>query len=156
MKRRKKHVSLSNFSPARSADSTRDASRIAARAAKLSRVLSLTQVEDLRRYHHDPQRPFDPLPAPRPAKSRQPYHLVSGALAKHSVRPVRGSVLYDSGFLRFLPGSLRDVFHKPRQTIVCVRRRSRRAVLFALQRIGHGAGRLRKARWSESSYIRCK
>lgn len=154
-KKRRRYASPHSI-PARSADSTRDASRIAARAAKLSRVLSLIQVEDLRRHYHDPQRPFDPLPAPRPERSRQPYHLVSGARARHSVQPVRIPVLYDSGFLRFVPGPLRDVFHRPKETVVCVRRRTRRAVLFALQKIGRGSGRLRRARWSESSYIRCK
>lgn len=135
-------------------DSTRDASSIAARAAKLSRVLSLTDIEDHRRYQHDSYRPLDPLPAPRPAKSRQKYYTVFGARAEHKVQPARPIPGY-GGLLPMRP-VLSDRFSQPRQTIVCVRRKTRRSVLFALSRIGRGSGPFRRARWSESSYIRCK
>ena len=161
-RKRRRHASphSSTYSqPAHHTDSTRDATRIAARAAKLARVLSLTDIEDRRRYYHDPRRPVDPIPAPRSQRTRSPYRLVSGAVARHSVQSVgKVPILHDSGFLQFVPGAMRDVFDKPRQTLVCIRRRTRRAVLFALQKIGHGAGgrRLRRARWSEASYIRCR
>lgn len=155
-KKRRRHAPspLPHSIPARSADSTRDASRIAARAAKLSRVLSLTDIEDHRRYQHDSYRPLDPLPAPRPAKSRQKYYTVFGARAEHKVQPARPIPGY-GGLFPMRP-VLSDRFSQPRQTIVCVRRKTRRSVLFALSRIGRGSGPLRRARWSESSYIRCK
>lgn len=161
-KKRRRHVSTRSFpdsQPQNRTDSTRDATSIAARAAKLARVLSLTDIEDRRRYYHDPRRPADPIPAARSQRTRSPHRLVSGAVARHSVQPVgKVPILHDSGFLQFVPGAMRDVFDKPRQTLVCIRRRARRAVLFALQKIGHGAGgrRFRRARWSESSYIRCR
>ena len=154
VKHRRKHVSLSHPRLARSADSTRDAFRIAARHASVARVLSLTDIEDHRRHYHDPQRPLDPLPAPRPAKSRQKYYTVFGARAEHKVQPARPIPGY--GGLLPVRQVLSDRFSQPRQTIVCVRRKTRRSVLFALSRIGRGSGPLRRARWSESSYIRCR
>uniref|UniRef100_A0AAU8B8L3 Uncharacterized protein n=1 Tax=Dulem virus 92 TaxID=3145803 RepID=A0AAU8B8L3_9VIRU len=51
---------------------------------------------------------------------------------------------------------LRSEFLSPRDTLVCVRRRARKATLFALRKIGKGSGRKRKARWSEQSYIVCR
>lgn len=160
-KKRRRHASTRSFpdsQSARSADSTRDAPRIAARAGKLARVLSLTDIEDRRRYYHDPQRPADAFPAPRPPRTRAQYRTVFGTPARHSVRQVGKVPVFDSGFVRSVSGQLRDVFHQPRQTLVCIRRRARRAILFALQKVGHGARRrrLRRARWSESSYIRCR
>lgn len=46
----------------------------------------------------------------------------------------------------------------PRRVVVCVRRHARKATLFALRKIGKGAGkkRLKRARWTDSSYIVCK
>ena len=57
---------------------------------------------------------------------------------------------------RRLPPLLRAEFLSPRDTLVCVRRRARKAVLFALRKIGKGSGRKRKARWTEKSYIVCR
>lgn len=57
-----------------------------------------------------------------------------------------------------MPAQVRAEFRDPQRTIVCVRRRARKAALFALRKIGKGAGkkRLKRARWSDSSYITCK
>ena len=145
---------LSYSQPSYHLDSTRDAPSIAARALRLSRVLSLTDIEDHRRYQHDPYRPLDPLPAARPANSRQKYYTVFGARAEHRVQPARQISGY--GGLFPVRQVLSNRFSQPRETIVCIRRKTRRSVLFALSRIGRGSGRLRRARWSESSYIRCK
>lgn len=43
-------------------------------------------------------------------------------------------------------------FNLPRQVLVCVRRKQRREVLFAL---GKGGGKHKRPEWSEDSYIRC-
>jgi hypothetical protein len=51
---------------------------------------------------------------------------------------------------------LRAEFRDPQETLVCVRRRARRSVLFALRKVGKGSGRKRKARWSDHSYIVCR
>lgn len=55
-----------------------------------------------------------------------------------------------------LPPLLRAEFRDPQETLVCVRRRVRRSVLFALRKVGKGSGRKRKARWSDQSYIVCR
>nr|DAJ57223.1 MAG TPA: hypothetical protein [Microviridae sp.] len=55
-----------------------------------------------------------------------------------------------------LPPLLRAEFRDPQETLVCVRRRARRSVLFALRKVGKGSGRKRKARWSDHSYIVCR
>lgn len=159
-KKRKRYVSpLPDSLPAHRADSTRDASRITAAVLRRPRVLSpfhsLTQIEDLRRYTHEPARPLDPDPAPRPSPYRRTYRDIYGRDAPHSVRSLP---LHHNGRMRPLRPRLQRVFLQPKSVIVCIRRRLRRSVLFALRRIGHGSGRkrLRRARWSESSYIRCK
>lgn len=139
---------------------TRDAHRIAAPVRRRARVLpyhfSLTEIEDHRRYDHDPNRHLDPLPSPRPARTRQRYHTVFGEAADHRVQLPRALPGYGGMF--HVRQVLSDRFSFPRKTVVCVRRKARRSVLFALSRIGRrgkGAKPLRRARWSESSYIRC-
>ena len=47
-------------------------------------------------------------------------------------------------------------FSEPQKTAVCIRRKSRRRVLFALQKAGKGKRPTRRARWTSKSYIRCK
>lgn len=51
---------------------------------------------------------------------------------------------------------MRLSFSQPQKTVVCVRRKSRRRVLFALQKAGKGRRHFRRSRWSAQSYIRCK
>lgn len=55
-----------------------------------------------------------------------------------------------------LRSPLRFVFRDSKGTLVCYRRRARRAVLFALQRTGKAGKRNRPARWTEKSRIVCK
>ena len=47
-------------------------------------------------------------------------------------------------------------FSEPQKTAVCIRRKSRRRVLFALSKAGKGKRPTRRPRWTEKSYIRCK
>lgn len=87
-------------------------------------------VEDRRHYH-----PLGPARSPR---------VFSGHPVKpHVVRPSRG---------RSVPAKVR--FAEPRKTLVCVRRKERREVLFARGRTGKGSGFGRKRR-NKQSEITC-
>ena len=56
-----------------------------------------------------------------------------------------------------LQPQVRIAFRNPKDALVCVRRRARRAVMFALRRTGKGgARRNRKAVWSDRSRIVCR
>lgn len=56
-----------------------------------------------------------------------------------------------------LQPQMRIAFRNPENTLVCIRRRARRAVMFALRRTGKaGARRNRKAVWSDRSRIVCR
>ena len=103
----------------------------------------LRAIEDLR--HEEP----------RPNSSKiqsQRYKRDDGTVAGYGPVHVRS---------RMLPvrTQVRLSFHRPERTLVCVRRQTRRRVLFALQASGRGrkAPRpFRRARWTAKSYIRCK
>lgn len=98
----------------------------------------LREVEDLR---HDKSRPVQP----------RRYMRVDGNPAGYGYKQVQ--VL---SRLRRLRESLRLSFQHPDQTVVCVRRRARRRVLFALQKTGKAGRGNRRARWSASSRIQCR
>lgn len=55
-----------------------------------------------------------------------------------------------------MPSRLRYEFSDPDRTLVCQRRKTRRAVIFAMQRAGKGGKRNRRARWTEKSRISCR
>lgn len=107
--------------------------RSPSRIARPSRHLNLRMIDDLRS--------FDFEPASRPAR------LFSGGIA--SVGPVptsktsqaRGRVPYQIAF------------SAPGETLVCVRRKRRKEVLFAKKKTGKGGQR--KARWSKWSVYKC-
>lgn len=55
-----------------------------------------------------------------------------------------------------LQPQVRHVFRDPKTTLVCVRRRTRRAVMFALRKTGKGGARTnRRAVWTDKSRIVC-
>lgn len=86
----------------------------------------------------------------------QRHFLVNGAVAEHGYNRRQASVVSQRRML-WLPQPVRDEFYKPRQTVVCIRRQTRRRVLFALRQIGRGSGaKPRKAKWSEASRIVCR
>lgn len=109
------------------------------------RVDGLSHIEDLRRIPHEKN--F------RPIKER--HFLVSGKSAEHGYNRWSAYVPVQSGVF-WLPERVRDEFYNPRQTVVCIRRQTRRRVLFALRQIGRGSGAKRRARWSETSRIVCR
>lgn len=51
---------------------------------------------------------------------------------------------------------LRFEFQDPHRTLVCVRRKTRRSIIFAMRKAGKGGRRNRKARWTDKSYIVCR
>lgn len=86
-----------------------------------------------------------------PDNSSRSYRRADGSQAyvvRQDVRKlaVRGTV----------PAQMRVAFRSPQFALVCQRRRTRRAVIFALRRAGKGGSRNRKARWSEHSEIVCR
>lgn len=84
------------------------------------------------------------------------HFLVNGAPAEHGYNRRPASVVRQRRML-WLPQPVRDEFHYPEKTVVCIRRQTRRRVLFALRQIGRGSGaKPRKARWSETSRIVCR
>lgn len=152
----KKRYKRTNESLPSQTQRTRDAKGIARRANPRPpgfRVHSLLEIEDLRRYQHDSYRAFESERPRGPQDARKSYHDIFGAVTeprKQQPSQVRTD-------LRYLPGQLHYRFFDPRTTIVCIRRRSRRRVLFALRKVGKGRGyRFRRPRWSAHSYIRCK
>lgn len=106
----------------------------------------LSLAEDRRRISHEKNL--------RSAAER--HFLVNGAVAEHGFRRRKAAILRPRRML-WLPEPVRDEFYNPRQSVVCIRRQTRRRVLFALRQIGRGSGaRPRKARWSETSRIVCR
>lgn len=55
-----------------------------------------------------------------------------------------------------MPSRLRYEFQDSRRTLVCIRRKVRRSVIFALRKAGKGGKRNRRARWTDKSYISCR
>lgn len=81
------------------------------------------------------------------------YRDTSGSVAETEWQHIRKS---DMQGKRMQP-QVRIAFRNPKDALVCVRRRARRAVMFALRRTGKaGARRNRKAVWSDRSRIVCK
>lgn len=81
------------------------------------------------------------------------YRDTSGSVAETEWQHIRKS---DMQGKRMQP-QVRIAFRNPKNALVCVRRRVRRAVMFALRRTGKGgARRNRKAVWSDRSRIVCR
>lgn len=90
------------------------------------------------------------------------YHDVSGR--QITPRPEGSVSTYRNAAHHFERGANRVSdfykFQRPERVPICQRRRIRKAVLFALQKIGSGrSGRrryIKPARWTGKSFIRCK
>lgn len=83
-------------------------------------------------------------PATRRSDSRTPDRLHLPSVSEMSSKSLSPQV--------------RDELLDGTRVLSCVRRHSRKETLFALRRIGKGkSGRnIRKARWTDKSYLRCK
>lgn len=77
------------------------------------------------------------------------YLHVNGTLA-------RPRYLHVQSRMPWVREQVRPHFPIPEKTVVCIRRKTRRRVLFALSKTGRGGGRQRPARWTAKSHIRCK
>lgn len=127
-------------------DPTRGGLATAKRSSRLRSVLQ--SLEDLR--HESPQDLQE-----TDGVSRRHYTAGPDGVAARVVQR-------DKPFMDTLSGRLssrvRSVFEDTRRSLVCVRRRARRAVLLALSHRGGGAAKpyKRPARWTDSSYIDCK
>ncbi len=150
------HQNLQGFDSPQTRDGLLSVARAARRGALLNHFNSFlepprvynpqrslfSEVEDFRRW-----RPEKRLRMPSPRQ----YHLQNGEVALQSRR--LATLNRVSGLLPHL----RNQFREPRTTIVCVRRQTRRQVLFALQRLGRGSGGAKKTpRWTAQSFIQCR
>ena len=95
----------------------------------------LQQAEDLRRVPHEFR--------------QERYLLRNGVPARVRYETIQPR-------MRWLPAQVHPYFQRPERTAVCIRRKERRRVLFALQKTGKGGGRQRRPRWTDKSYIRCR
>jgi hypothetical protein len=57
---------------------------------------------------------------------------------------------------RSMPSSLPHLPNNPPRPLHCLRRVARRAVLFALQVAGQGAGSQKRPTWTKTSYLSCR
>lgn len=125
-------------------DPTRDAKDITKRGSLRSGLSHLKDIQDGRREQD----------ISRTRGSRQ-YLTTYATPAEVVRRDVSSPSMRRLG----MPAQVRAEFRDdPRRVVVCVRRHARKATLFALRKIGKGAGkkRLKRARWTDSSYIVCK
>lgn len=82
----------------------------------------------------------------------QTYRRETGSPAPVVGREVHTDKMRKQG----LPSRLRYEFEDPKRTLVCIRRKARRAAIFAMRRAGKGGRKNRKARWTDKSYITCR
>lgn len=110
--------------------------------SRRSFLSDLRAIEDLR--HAEPRSNSAKVQSQR-------YKRDDGTLAGFGPVHVRSRVLP-------VRTQVRLSFHQPERTLVCVRRKTRRRVLFALQALGRGRGtkKPKRARWTAKSFIRCK
>lgn len=150
-KKRKKrtHLEAGTRTPEQMRDPYVDRSRLLPRrfASPLPtqslRSIINRQIEDLR---HDNSPYLD-------NNGIRTYRNTRGQIATPVWAPVRK---FDVQGKELSP-QMRYVFRDPARVMVCVRRRSRRAVLFAMRKTGRsGAKRNRKAVWTDKSRIVCK
>lgn len=92
--------------------------------------------------------------SPQTLSEPRQYKRVDGTVASYSPRPA-ARVQVQNRVLGLQP-YMRLQFHSPEKTLVCVRRKTRRRVLFALRQAGKSGRSHRTPRWSAKSYISCK
>lgn len=149
MSKRSRRSEAKVAQPATQPDARREISARAVKALRSAEAMKL-RTNLLQVYNeaiHEtpiPSRSGNRRPATRRSDSRTPdrLHLPSvDAMSSKSLSP-----------------QVRDELLDGTRVLSCVRRHSRKETLFALRRIGKGkSGRnIRKARWTDKSYLRCK
>ena len=147
--RAKRDLQLDNRGVSRIHDPTRDILHIATQSVRLGEpekrtrlhlpynpLLGLREVEDRRTYPYEVRERI--------------YRHIDGTPARITKQPSRKRPL------SWMPSGMHDTFQQPERVSVCVRRKARKRVLFALQKTGKGSGAKRTARWTAKSFIRCK
>lgn len=113
--------------------------------------LNLIEIEDRRTWYPETARPARALRSPR-------HRLTVSALSRQAYARAqpRVSVLGAPKFRRLFDSTAaRVAFKGARSVAICIRRRQRRAALFASRRGALGAPR-RRPRWNEYSYVSCR
>ena len=82
----------------------------------------------------------------------QTYRCVDGSTALIDGVQVDSNKMRQQG----VSPRLRFEFRDPHRTLVCTRRKARRAAIFAMRKAGKAGKRNRKARWTDKSYISCR
>lgn len=103
--------------------------------------------------------PYNPLLGLREVEDRRtiPHEIRQNVFRHTDGTPAR--ITQRPSYKRKVPwlhADMHDTFRQPGRVSVCVRRKARKRVLFALQKTGRGSGAKRTARWSAASFIRCK
>lgn len=126
-------------------------------ANAIARNIMLRGFESSRRIVHQNLQALEDFRHERQDTPTRQYTRLDGRRATVAFGPTRP--LPAPGILR-QPGlhiQERLQFLHPRETIVCVRRQTRRRVLFALRHIGRGQSKLPlPARWTRDSEIVCR
>lgn len=154
MARRRQKRDRSSYTPSPSGGLLRsqmrapllERSRLLARRSVRDSILSMDavrrlQVEDLRREKRHIESNFQTQTYRREDGSQAP--VVGREVYTHNMRKQRMSP------------RLRFDFQDPDRTLVCQRRKIRRAVVFAMRKAGKRGRGNRKARWTSKSYISC-
>lgn len=154
MARRRQKRDRSSYTPSPSGGLLRsqmrapllERSRLLARRSVRKSILSTDavrrlQVEDLRREKRHIESNF----------ATQTYRREDGSKASVVGREVHTRRMRKQG----MPSRLRFDFQDPERTLVCQRRKIRRAVVFAMRKAGKRGRGNRKARWTAKSYISC-
>lgn len=113
--------------------------------------LNLLEIEDRRTFYPERVRPAKALRSHRHRLTLSALSRQANARAKPRVSVMgapRARQIFD-------PTAARISFKGARTVAICIRRRQRRAALFASKRGALGAPR-RRPRWNEYSYISCK
>ncbi|QIR82391.1 hypothetical protein [Chicken microvirus mg8_95] len=114
---------------------------LARRSVREMDAVRRLQVEDLRREKRHIESNFATQTYRREDGSKAP--VVGREVHTHRMRKQR------------MPPRLRFDFQDPERTLVCQRRKIRRAVVFAMRKAGKRGRGNRKARWTAKSYISC-
>lgn len=154
MARRRQRRTPSSYTPSPSGGLLRsqmrapllERSRLLARRSVREPMLSMDavrrlQVEDLRREKRHIESNFQ----------AQTYRREDGSKAPIVGREIDTHRMREQG----MPSRLRFDFQDPERTLVCQRRKIRRAVVFAMRKAGKRGSGNRKARWTSKSYISC-
>ena len=106
----------------------------------------LRPVEDLRSYPDEIAPNID---------TPTSYRTISGGQARVVYKSVQPRPGVHPAHVRKLFPAMYASFENPRQALVCVRRRARRSVMFAMSKMGKRSRPYRRPVWTDKSYIRC-